>query len=195
MPFLLNVWVKFFFLFTPFFALSMFLSMTQGYSHSQRRALAVRVACGVVVFCLCLFFFGNAIFSLLGITLDAFRVGAGALLFLSAVAMVRTPMTIAPAHSDEDIAIVPLAMPVIVGPATTGALLVMGAEITDAARKAVGAAALLGAVACVGALLYLSPGVERLLGKKGINILSKITGLVLAAMAADMVMTGWKNFV
>jgi len=194
MHFFLTVYIKFFFLFTPFFALSMFLSMTNGYSEAQRRALALRVMLGVAVLCMGLFFFGNTVFALLGITLDSFRVGAGALLFLSAVTMVRTPVSPSAPHSDEDIAIVPLAMPIIVGPATTGALLVMGAEITDRSQKAGGAVALLVAVACVGALLFVSSVIERALRKKGINILTKVTGLVLAALAAQMILTGLESF-
>ena len=193
MHFVLTVFIKFFFLFTPFFALSMFLSMTNGYTELQRRRLAMRVTLAVAVLCLGLFFFGNTVFSLLGITLDAFRVGAGALLFLSAVTMVRAPVSPTTPQDDEDIAVVPLSMPIIIGPATTGALLVMGAEIANPARKAVGATALMVAVVCVGAILMMSPMIERILGKKGINILTKVTGLVLAALAAQMILAGLAN--
>src|SRR4030042_1730135 len=105
--FFVSVWVKFFFLFTPFFALSMFLSMTKGYAEVQRRKLAMQVSGAVGVFCLALFFFGNIIFSLFGITLDSFRVGAGALLFLSAVGLVQANLAVTKPSPEEDIAVVP----------------------------------------------------------------------------------------
>ncbi len=191
----ISVWLKFFFLFTPFFALSMFLSMTRSYREPQRRRLALQVSGAVSISCLVLFFFGNVIFSLFGITLDAFRVGAGALLFLSAVGLVQAnPATLRPGP-EEDITVVPLAMPIIVGPATIGTLLVLGAEITDPFLKGLGCVALLLAVMSVGAILFLSSFFERVMGGKGLNILSKMTGLILAALAAQMIMVGVQHFI
>jgi multiple antibiotic resistance protein len=191
--FFVSVWIKFFFLLTPFFVLSLFLAMTRGLQERQRRKLAARVTVAIVLACFALYFFGNTMFRLFGITLDSFRIGAGALLFLSAVVMVRESDTAPAAHGDDDIAVVPLAIPITVGPATTGALLVMGAEMHDALPRIIGCAALLGAVLCVGVLLYLAASVERVIGKKGIVILSKLTGLVLAALAAQIVFTGIRN--
>lgn len=192
--FFVSVWLKFFFLFTPFFALSMFLSMTRGHAESARRRLALQVTGAVAVLCLALFFFGNVIFALFGVTLDAFRVGAGGLLFLAAVALVQAnPASGQPAR-EEDIAVVPLAMPIVIGPATTGALLVLGAEIEEPHLKALGCAALLLAVLAVGAILCLASLIERGVGKRGLSILSKLTGLLLAALAAQMILTGTRHF-
>ena len=188
--FLFTVWTKFFFLFTPFFALSMFLSLTRGYSRAERRRLAFQVAGSVAVLCLFLFFFGRMVFALFGITLDAFRVGAGVLLFLSAVTLVRGGIADPGDDNQTDIAVVPLGMPIIVGPATIGTLLVLGADIGNAAERLLGCAALLLAVGSVGCVLLLGTTIERRLGKRGISILSKVTGVVLAALAAEMVMTG-----
>lgn len=194
LSFFISVWLKFFFLFTPFFALSMFLSMTKGYEETQRRKLALRISSAVGVSCLILFLFGDVIFSLFGITLDSFRVGAGALLFLSAVGLVQAnPSTLKPSP-DEDIAVVPLAMPIIVGPATIGTLLVLGGEITDTFHKGLGCLALLLAVISVGTILILASFIERAVGKKGLNILSKISGLILAALAAQMILLGVQHF-
>ena len=89
---------------------------------------------------------------------------------------------------------VPLAIPILVGPATTGTLLVMGAELNAVAAKAIGCLALLLAVACVGVVLLAGSYIERWLGTRGIAILSRLTGLVLAAIAAQMVMTGIQGF-
>ena len=85
-------------------------------------------------------------------------------------------------------------MPIIVGPATVGTLLVLGAEIDGLLRKTVGALALLLALAAVGTFLLLAAAVERALGRRGLNILSKITGLVLAALAAQMILAGIAHF-
>ena len=188
-----SIYIKFFVLLTPFFVLSMFLALTKGMERPARRAVAVRVTCAVVVICLVLFFFGNALFAVLGITVDSFRIGAGALLFLSAVSLVRGAPGKAPVEGDGDISVVPLAIPITVGPASTGALLVLGAGL-DASQKLVGSAALIAAIVSVGAILFLSHHVQRFLGPMGIEILTKLTGLILAALAAQIVFTGVVGF-
>ncbi len=194
LTFFLSIWIKFFFVFTPFFSLSMFLTMTEGYSEDRRRRLAFAVSGSVAVICLILFFVGNQLFSLLGISLNSFRIGAGALLFLVAVALVQEKAAADGASRKADIAVVPLAIPIIVGPATTGTLLVLGAELEGLTAKCLGCLGLLCAVACVCCLLLLSFFIQRCLGDRGISILSKLTGLILAALAAQMVMTGITGF-
>jgi len=191
--FFVGVWIKLFFLFAPFFALSVFLSMTGSWTEARRRWLALQVVCAVGVICLALFFFGRSVFALFGITLDAFRTGAGGLLFLAAAGMVSGKPTWE-TGSGEDIAVVPLALPMIVGPATIGALLVLGAEISDVQQRVLGCLALLLAVACVGILLLLGSFIERGLGRRGITILSKVTGVIVAAIAAQMILSGVQHF-
>jgi multiple antibiotic resistance protein len=194
MQFFISVFIKFFFLLTPFFVLSVFLSMTREDPPSARRRTAVRVTLAVLVISLALFHFGNAIFSVFGLTLDAFRIGAGSLLFLSAVGLVSGKAGPTPDEAEGDVSVVPLAIPITVGPATTGALLVMGAAEHDLAQQAVGSAALAAAVVCVGVILFLAPAVERILGRYGIAILTKLTGLILSALSAQIVFTGIKGF-
>lgn len=189
-----SIWLRFFFLFTPFFALTMFLTLTQTYSEAQRRKLAIQVTFATAIVCIALFFFGNVVFSVFGITLDAFRVGAGTLLFLSAVHLVYPKDADSTALLDEDVAVVPLAIPIIVGPATTGALLVLGGEMPDASHRMIGIISLILAVITLGILLVLGSAIERIIGKKGLGILSKITGLILAALAAQMILMGIQHF-
>lgn len=188
--YLVSIWIKFFFLFTPFFALSMFLTMTRNKTETERHQLALRVTVATGVLCLLLFFFGNAIFILFGITLNSFRVGAGALLFISAVGLAGASQQQSAPTEQDDIVVVPLAMPIIIGPATIGTLLVLGVEAPNWTCKLIGCIALLLAVASVGLILLLGATIERFLGRRGIQILSKITGLVLAALAAQIVLTG-----
>lgn len=192
--FFVNVWLKFFFLFTPFFALSMFLSMTGDYTEKRRRKLAIMISVAVAVLCIGLLFLGNRLFAVFGITLNAFRIGVGVLLFLSAVGLVQGRKGSSDANQEADIAVVPLAMPIIVGPATTGTLLVMGAGLSSVTERAVGCLALLFAVACLGIMLLLATAIERGIGHRGLNILSKLTGIILAALAAQMIMDGILGF-
>lgn len=191
----LSLWIKLFFVLTPFFALSMFLTLTEGDDEIRRRRLAATVSLTVAAICLLLFFAGRQIFSLFGITLDSFRIGAGILLMLSAIGLVqgRAGASVS-ATQAGDVTVVPLAIPIIVGPATTGTLLVMGAEMTSLAEKAIGCLALLSAVGCISAVLLAGTLIQRALGIRGIAILSKLTGLILSALAAQMIMTGIQGF-
>lgn len=193
MAMFINLWIKLFFVLTPFFALTMFLSLTEEMEEAQRRRLVLSVSVAVALICLLLFFVGRQIFSVFGITLDSFRIGAGILLLLSGISLVHgKPSATGP--TEGDVAVVPLAIPIIVGPATTGTILVMGAELTAVSTKTIGCLALFAAVASVGAVLLAGAFLQRALGTRGIAILSRLTGLVLSAMAAQMIMTGVKAF-
>lgn len=188
----LNVFLKFFFLLTPFFVLSMFLAMTQGWERRERRTLALRMIAAVVTLCAGLFLFGGFAFEVLGITLDAFRVGAGVLLFLSGLQLTRGEVP-RPPGEEHDIAVVPLAVPITVGPATTGALLVMGAELIALPDRLVAGSAMLTAILAVGFLLFIGGEIEHRLSRSALAILSRITGLVLVSMAAQMIFLGARN--
>ncbi|MBO7148123.1 MAG: MarC family protein [Lentisphaeria bacterium] len=205
--FLINQFLKFLFLLTPFFVLSMFLSMTQGWGITQKRRLALRVGTAAFVICTILIFCGSFIFQAFDITLDAFRIGGGAILFLSAVGLVNSnvtdkkdntaPLQVEDSYSSaqiSNIAVVPLAIPVTVGPGTIGAMLVIGAESANLQAKLLSLGAVAIAMVVLTTMLWAATWVEQKLGHQVIVILSKLTGLILAAMAAQMIFTGIKNF-
>lgn len=185
------VFVKFFFILTPFFIIAVFLAMTENETVEVRHALAVRITIAVVIISLILFFAGMTIFTTLGITVDAFRIGAGALLFLSGVSLVNGKLELPAAkRSIMDLAVVPLAVPVTLGPGSVGALVVMSTETTSLTARLLTALAIVVASLAVGVLLYLSAEIKRLIGRSGISMLSKLTGLILAALSSHMMFTG-----
>ncbi len=190
----LSLWIKLFFVLTPFFGLTMFLSMTEEYEPPKRRRLAISVTAAVAISCMVLFFVGRQIFEVFGITLDAFRIGAGVLLMLSGISLVNGKAATPVAVNSDDVAVVPLAIPIFVGPATVGTLLVLGAELNTVTTKTIGSLALLSAVACIAIVLLASSFIKNCLGARGIVILSKLTGLILAALSAQMIMTGVQGF-
>ncbi|WP_045222356.1 MarC family protein [Desulfonatronum thioautotrophicum] len=185
-----SVYIKLFFLLTPFFVLSAFLSMTKELAIPERRRLARRVTLAVTVTGCILSVAGNAIFNVFGITLDAFRIGAGALLFLSAVSLVRGTRVEPTQEADGDISVVPLAIPITIGPATVGALLVIGAGVDTLGERLISMAAFICASLSVGLMLLTANTIERVVGRLGLTILSKITGLILSALSAQIIFTG-----
>jgi multiple antibiotic resistance protein len=191
--FVMETSLKILFIFTPFLILSIFLGITNEYDATRQRAFAMRATAAVAVICFAVYFFGSAIFSLFGITLDAFRIGAGALLFLNAINLVQGKAPATPT-GESDSAVVPFAMPIIVGPAVIGVLLVLGADTTSVGQRVAGAIAVALSISLLGCLLLVATQVERIVGKAQLQIISKVTGLILAAMSAQMIFTGIRNF-
>ncbi|MFA9373464.1 MAG: MarC family protein [Poseidonibacter sp.] len=196
MEIFISTFLKMFFIMTPFFVLSVFLTVTKEATISERKALAIKVTISVIIMSLILLFFGKHIFSVFGITLDAFRIGAGALLFLSAVDLIKGSKDSGKVEDKNisELAVVPLAIPVTIGPGTIGILLVMGASFKTKTALISGSFALICAVLVIGLMLYSSTIIEKLVGKQGLLVISKITGLFLAALSAQIVFTGIKNF-
>ena len=190
--------IKVFFLMTPFFALSMFLSYTANYSLAHKRKTAIKTSMAVVAITLLIYWFGEYLFMVLGITIDAFRIGAGIVLLLTAIALVNGPTgsNAKKVAEDEaqDITVVPLAMPTTVGPGTIGALLVMGADGGSIPLRVVISLGIVSAICLLAVVLLMAEQLERLLKRNGIQILSKVTGLMLAALAAQIIFDGIKNF-
>lgn len=196
MDFFIATFLKMFFVMTPFFVLSVFLTVTHEASLEEKRSLALRVTFSVIIISLVLMFFGGHIFAIFGVTLDAFRIGAGALLFMSAVGLVngkKDDQKLADFRLAE-LAVVPLALPITVGPATIGVLLVMVADNETFAELVLESAAMTCSILVIGVMLYFSNLIERSVGKQGLAIISKITGIILAALSAQIMFTGIKNF-
>ncbi|PPK60552.1 multiple antibiotic resistance protein [Malaciobacter marinus] len=192
----ISIYLKMFFIMTPFFVLSVFLTITNESTIKQRHALAIKTTISVIVMSLVLLFFGQHIFAVFGITLDAFKIGAGALLFLTAVELVKGNKDKQEIKNKSvlDLAVVPLAIPVTMGPGTIGVLLVMGAEFNTFAKLMIGSLALVMAIFTIGVMLYLSSHIEKIVGKQGLMVISKITGLFLAALSAQIIFSGIKSF-
>ncbi len=196
MDFFIATFLKMFFVMTPFFVLSVFLTVTNEASLQEKRHLAVRVTFSVIIISLILMYFGRYIFAIFGVTLDAFRIGAGALLFMSAVGLVngnKDSQKLADFKLSE-LAVVPLALPITVGPATIGVLLVMVADNDTLGEFFLESSAMTCSILVVGLMLYFSNLIEKSVGKQGIAIISKITGIILAALSAQIMFTGIKNF-
>ena len=185
-----EILLKFFFLTTPFFALSMFLAMTPDLTERERDRLANRVVVAAWVITMLMFLCGQVIFRVFGISVDAFRIGAGALLFLSAVSLMNPKVNPGERREGGDIAVVPLAMPVIIGPAICGPLLVMGAEIGDLKGRLVAMAAMTTSLYALWVILRMAAWIEKHFGLRGLSILMRLTGLILSALSAQMIMTG-----
>ncbi len=190
----LDIFTKVFFILSPFFSVSMFLTLSADMDQPTRNRCAVRTSIAISIISFVVYFFGNLIFKVLGITVPAFQVGAGTLLFLNAIRMVAGKHSDIVHEGDDDFSIVPLAIPLIVGPGTIGTLLVLGMEINTNPEKLIAAAAIFLAVATISLSLFLAVPIGKFLGHKGLQMMMKLTGLFLTAIAAQIIFTGIRTF-
>jgi len=189
-----SLYLKMLVLYSPFFVLSCFISLTRGYTIRERKRLAWKVALGTLIASVSLYLFGEHIFTLFGITVDAFRIGAGSVLFISALGMAQGKPAVQQDNLQQDVTIVPLTIPITVGPGTIGAMLVMGASHPGWDDRLLAVIGIAAASVTVGVVLYLSDGFERLLGDQGLQIVSRLMGLFVCALAAQIIFTGMKNY-
>ena len=181
--------LRYFLLLTPFFGLLMFLALTRTFSTRKRRIDATKIWIACSVLGTLILFYGNEIFSFLGITLAAFRIGVGTILLIDGVKLVNGKS--AKSQDDiGDIAIVPMTIPVTVGPATIGALIVSGTDAANVEAKVHEIIAFCLGCFLIWLMLYLATTIERLVGTQIIIILSKLTGLYLASLASGLIMSG-----
>ncbi len=117
-------------------------------------------------------------------------------MFLTAVDLIRGTKDgqKVDASNLNELAVVPLALPIIIGPGAIGVLMVFGAGFKTASQMFVGSLGIVFAVIVVGIMLYFSNIINKAVGKQGLQIISKIIGLFLAALSAQIIFTGIKNF-
>ncbi len=174
-----------------------FIALTERQSPEKRRRTAF-VASVVTTLTLAGFAaVGSLVFRFLGLTLPAFQIAGGLVLFLVALDMIRAQRSTqeSPGELEEcsdaaDVAVAPLAIPMLAGPAALSTVAVLMAQAKDAAEASLVfvAIALTGLVCFV--TLRLAEPIQKRLGRTGIQILSRILGLVLAGIAVQFVLNG-----
>ena len=201
--FLITAFVTLFVIIDPIGLTPMFVALTQGMGPARRRAMALR-ACLTSAILLTLFAgFGEAVLGFAGISMPAFRVAGGILLFLTALDMLferRTKRREGQAEEAEDEddghdpSVFPLAIPLIAGPGSIATMILLAGQKPGLAGLAMVVGVML-AVLAVLFLLFLSAGLfERAMGKTGINVITRLLGMLLAALSVQFVLDGLRTF-
>lgn len=195
--FIFNAFVTLLVVIDPLGLAPIFAALTRGFSEKQKRESAIRgTALGAAI----LFIFalvGNALLGALGIGLPAFRIAGGILLFLLALDMIfarpsgMRSSTVREQEEEsyqQDISVFPLAIPLVAGPGgITTVLLYTGGGPTQLALFLV---VLLVVLILTLISLLLAPRIMRLFGETGANVLSRVLGVLLAALAVQFVIDG-----
>lgn len=198
-PFLITSFVTLFVIVDPIGLTPLFAAMTQDMKIKVRRQIATRAI--IVAFFILVAFalFGDAILSFAGISMPAFRIAGGILLFITALDMLferRTKRR--EGQKDEELrddpSVFPLAIPMIAGPGSIATVILLAGN-TNVENSLIWTFGVIAAVlSSVFAMFLTAPLIQRALGKTGINVTTRLLGMLLAALAVQFMMDGIADF-
>ncbi len=191
---LITAFITLFVIIDPIGLAPLFVALTKGEAPAHRRGIAIRatlIAGGLLVM---FGLFGEAVLGFAGISMPAFRIAGGILLFLTALDMLferRTKRRKGQASAANDPSVFPLATPLIAGPGSIATIILLTGQAGND-WAAIGAVMLvLLAVLALVFLFFLSAGVlERILGDTGTNVVTRLLGMLLAALSVQFVIDG-----
>ncbi|MDQ7820640.1 MAG: MarC family protein [Armatimonadota bacterium] len=184
----------------PVGTVPIFLSLTPAATSAQRRRIARRAVTVALAVMILFAVAGQPLLRILRVSIPAFQISGGLLLFLIAVDMLfarrsgarETPEEEADALArHHDVSIFPLAIPTLSGPGTIAAtVLLMGQASGEPVRVAMVAAAMIVTMSVTWLVLRAAETVSRVLGVTGIHVLSRLMGILLSALAVQMILDG-----
>lgn len=186
----------------PIGATPIFLTLTSSYSIDEIKSIARSCSAAVFFTILVTLFFGQHILNFFGITVADFRVGGGILIAMNAMNMLRAQTSESKiskkeiARSKEDIAeigIVPLGIPLLAGPGAISSTIIYSENFTRATEWVGAVIALLLLTTIIFLVLRFSRTISNRIGRLGVNIMTRIMGLILMALAVEFIAVGLKD--
>jgi multiple antibiotic resistance protein len=195
----IKFFVVFFVVVDPISLIPLFAGLTAGASNAYKKKMAGKAALIALIICVLFALAGARFLDIMGISLSSFRIAGGTLLFLIALDMVfaRTSGTKSTtpekeeSKTREDISVFPLAFPFIAGPGALATILLTAAEAWRDALLFAGFLSVVGLVILLCWVLMLAtPRLMSVLGVTGANVMSRLSGVVLAALAVQFIIDG-----
>ena len=185
----------------PIGAIPIFLGLTSGVTEANRRLITNRVATTVGWILLLALAVGEQILEFFGISINSFRVGGGILILLVSVSMLHARTSGTAQTTDEaretaekeSIAVVPLAIPLLAGPGAISTVILDAHKGSGLLHYGIVALSILALTAMLWFTLRLSPYIARHISVTGINVFTRIMGLILAAIAVEFIANGLKG--
>ncbi|WP_119679901.1 MarC family protein [Indioceanicola profundi] len=183
---------------TPFAAIPIFLSLTEGRSEQERASTASSAVLTVAAVMLTSAFLGDLILKVLGTSLDSFRVGGGLVLLLISLSMLNAKVspvqhTATEANEAEQkaaVGVVPLGIPLMAGPGSISAVIIQMQRGEGWEHAAMVVACILFVCMLLWISLRMAVPIGHRLGQTGLNIMNRLFGLLLAAVAVEIIATG-----
>ncbi len=185
---------------SPIDASAIFAALTIKSTTAHRRTMAIKGTLIGAAILIVFWLIGDQLLARLGITLAALRTAGGILLLLISIDMVfarpsggtsTTADETEEAEHKEDISVFPLATPLIAGPGTMGAIILLAAQAGDDWRKQAAVFGALMIVMTLTLLFLLTAGkLQKFLGVTGLNVISRVVGVLLSALAVQFIFDG-----
>ncbi|MCR9158260.1 MAG: MarC family protein [Rhodobacteraceae bacterium] len=197
--FLISAFVTLFVVIDPIGLTPIFIALTPGLTAQQRRAIAIRATLIAAGLLFLFAFLGEQVLGFIGISMPAFRIAGGILLFLTALDMLFERRTKrredqADAEDAPDPSVFPIAIPLIAGPGAIASIILLVGQ----AEGPLGMVSILGVMVVVLIIVFLlflsAPLIERALGKTGIVVVTRLLGMLLAALSVQFVLDGIRGF-
>lgn len=196
---LITAFVTLFVIIDPLGLTPLFVALTHDMDAARRRSVAIR-ACLVAFLILSLFaFFGEAVLGFVGISMPAFRIAGGILLLLTALDMLferRTKRREDQADEEEndDPSVFPLAIPLIAGPGSIATVILLSGQYSGIPNTFLVLGVALAVLVVVLGMFLMGGVLARILGKTGINVATRLLGMLLAALSVQFVLDGLRDF-
>lgn len=195
---LFKVAIALFAIVNPIGIVPIFISATNGWSQQEREKTAKTVAITVFMVLAGATFLGDQILNFFSISIPSFQVGGGILLMLIAISMMhgkqsgtkQTPEEAQTLAEREVIAIVPLSIPLLAGPGAISQMIITAQQNPSVIGHLALLLPILAICAIIWLILRVSEGIAKRLGPIGINIVTRLMGLILAAMAVEFIAHG-----
>jgi multiple antibiotic resistance protein len=196
--FLITAFVTLFVIIDPIGLVPLFVALTQGMPAAARRAIGLRAVIVAAVLLTVFAYAGEAVLGFVGISMPAFRIAGGILLFLTALDMLfdrRAKRREDQTEEDRpDPSVFPLAIPLIAGPGAIASMILLAGQQPGLAGLGMVIAVMLAVLTLV-MLLFLTANLfERALGRVGINVVTRLLGMLLAALSVQFVLDGLRDF-
>lgn len=180
----------------PFAVIGVFMSLSEGMSPVQREQVC-RKASSIALALLVVFaLLGMSVFNLFGISMPAFQIGGGILLLLTGISQLKAekkrmrPEETSESLDREDISVFPLATPMIAGPGAISTVVLLSGEMKNRLDTLILVFAIMAAVACCYFVLRSSPFFFKFLGKTGLNLVTRMMGIMLTAISVQFILNG-----
>lgn len=184
----------------PIGNLGIFAGMTADRSEAEARRIAWTCAAAVAVTLLVVTWSGGLLLEFFGISIDSLRAAGGVIVLLIGLRMLfnntdhtQTPQEAEEAKDRDSIAVVPLAIPIIAGPGTMAVVLVAAQQHPSILGKGEISGVILALSAFTGLLMSFAAPIAKRLGESGIGVVTRVMGLVLAAIAMGLLAEGLKG--
>lgn len=188
------------FIVDPFAALPSYLAVTAGETTEERRRTARRASVALALLLIVFAAGGRWIFQAFGITLPAFRIAGGLILWFVAADMLQARRNtkesreeLAEGQLKEDVALTPLAIPILAGPGAISTVMVLAGEAHTLSHSTVVYGAIVLTALLTWWTLLLGERLVARLGQTGIRVVTRVMGLLLAAVATQFIVTGLRE--